>query len=130
MRSVGAQAEEDDQSITDYLEQAVMAAQVMGEVADQGLLGFANRLQGVHDWRDLRLPSPLVKRIEDFESRRGPVPLIHYVKSVDNVPVEVLADARVDSRPEETVVFSYSETTITVQTQEAVAHTVVCRWDA
>lgn len=87
-------------------------------------------IQGVQDWRDLRLPDSLVHRIEDFESQHGPVSLIHYVQAIDNVPVEVLADARADARPEETVVFSYSEATVTAQSQEAVAHTVLCRWDA
>lgn len=130
MRTVAAQAEEDDQSISTYLEQAVVSAQVMGEFADQGMLDFVNRLQGVQDWRDLNLPDPLVRRIEDFESQRGPVTLIHYVHAIDNLPTEVLAEARDDARPEETVVFSYSETTITAQSQEAVAHTVLCRWDA
>lgn len=130
MKTVAAQPEEDDRSISTYLEQAVMSAQVMGEAADQGMLPFANRLHGVHDWRDLNLPDPLVRRIEDFESQHGPVSLLHYVHGIDNVPVQLLAEAGADARPEEAVVFSYTEATITAQSQEAVAHTVLCRWDA
>ena len=127
MHTAASQASEDKQSVTDYLEQSVLSAQVMGEASDQGMLDDVEQLRGEQDWRDLRLPEPLVRRIEDDESQRGPVSLIHYLHAIDNTPVLMLAQTRVDARPEETVIFSYSETTITVASQRAVAHTVLCR---
>ena len=127
MDTAASQATEDKQSITDYLEKSVLSAQVMGEAADQGMLVDVEQLRGEQDWRDLRLPEPLVRRIEDYESQRGPVSLIHYLHAIDNTPVLMLAQTRADARPEETVIFSYSETTITVESQRAIAHTVLCR---
>lgn len=120
---------EDKPDLVTFLEEAMRTAQVTGEFADLGILEGFERISEAGSWRDLQLPDPLIARIEAFENDNGPLRLVHYLCAVDNEPVLMLAQAQEAAPAEATVVFSYTETTITMTEQGGVSHSLLCRRD-